>query len=354
MPDLVVAGAGMGGLVAAVQARSRGAGVAVLEKGDRPGGNMLLSSGYIWRFREFNRFREECPQGDPELQRIVFERLDEDLVWLESHGARVLSRDTGNPETTGAHFDTESLTDVLVRRAGDVRLRDPLERLPRELPTVLATGGFHANPDLVAEYITAEPVVRRGNPWSTGDGLLLALEDGAETTAGMDEFYGRAMPATTSELPETGWRSLAQLYARHTSRIENLEGERFDGELSWHEVEVVQWMARQPRARALYRVPDDQLDQTVRGRTVRQMVQAARDVGAGVEHVDAHVVVPVVAGITATLGGLRIDRHAQAREGLFACGTDAGGLHTGGYASGLAAALVFGRIAADSALEVTG
>jgi succinate dehydrogenase/fumarate reductase flavoprotein subunit len=73
-----------------------------------------------------------------------------------------------------------------------------------------------------------------------------------------------------------------------------------------------------------------------------------------VEHVDAHVVVPVVAGITATLGGLKIDPRTQVLEGLFACGTDAGGLHTGGYASGLAAALVFGRVAADSALEVAG
>jgi hypothetical protein len=35
---------------------------------------------------------------------------------------------------------------------------------------------------------------------------------------------------------------------------------------------------------------------------------------------------------------------------VFACGADAGGIATGGYASGLAAALVFGRIAARAAL----
>jgi len=34
-------------------------------------------------------------------------------------------------------------------------------------------------------------------------------------------------------------------------------------------------------------------------------------------------------------------------EGLCAAGVDAGGWSTGGYASGLAAALVFGRIAAE-------
>ena len=55
---------------------------------------------------------------------------------------------------------------------------------------------------------------------------------------------------------------------------------------------------------------------------------------------------------TTTLGGLRIDDRAQAGPGIFACGNDAGGVATGGYASGLAAALVFGRIAADAALGV--
>jgi succinate dehydrogenase/fumarate reductase flavoprotein subunit len=62
------------------------------------------------------------------------------------------------------------------------------------------------------------------------------------------------------------------------------------------------------------------------------------------------VMVETVAGITSTLGGLRIDAEARVTPGVFAAGGDAGGIATGGYASGLAAALVFGRIAARSAL----
>ena len=58
-----------------------------------------------------------------------------------------------------------------------------------------------------------------------------------------------------------------------------------------------------------------------------------------------------MAGITTTLGGLRIDGAARVAAGVYAAGADAGGIATGGYASGLAAALVFGRIAADSALD---
>jgi hypothetical protein len=66
---------------------------------------------------------------------------------------------------------------------------------------------------------------------------------------------------------------------------------------------------------------------------------------------DGSLTVEVVAGITTTLGGLRVDVSGQAAERVFACGADVGGIATGGYASGLAAALVLGRVAARSALE---
>ena len=57
-------------------------------------------------------------------------------------------------------------------------------------------------------------------------------------------------------------------------------------------------------------------------------------------------------GVTQTLGGIRIDDQARVpgADGLYAAGADVGGIATGGYSSGLAAALVFGRIAAETAL----
>lgn len=85
-------------------------------------------------------------------------------------------------------------------------------------------------------------------------------------------------------------------------------------------------------------------------RTVAEMIESAREAGAQVEHRDGALVVEVVAGITTTLGGLRIDEQARVADGVYACGADVGGISTGGYSSGLAAALVFGRIAAESAL----
>src|SRR5436190_15380080 len=97
MADLIVAGAGMAGLVAAAEARSHGADVVVHEKLDRPGGSMRLSSGVVWRYRDFERFRAECPGGEEELQRVLHDRLDSDLDWLRSLGAPVVAEETQNP-----------------------------------------------------------------------------------------------------------------------------------------------------------------------------------------------------------------------------------------------------------------
>src|SRR2546422_7792239 len=115
----------MAGLAAAAEAGARGASVLLLEKGDRAGGSMLLSSGVVWRHSELADFRADCPDGDPALQRLLLERLDEDLRWLESLGAPVTARETGNPLTTGARFDPARPTEGLVRAAGRRPPRDP-------------------------------------------------------------------------------------------------------------------------------------------------------------------------------------------------------------------------------------
>ena len=49
---------------------------------------MRLSGGFVWRYRDWERFRAECPGGDEALQRLVWERLDEALAWLERSARR--------------------------------------------------------------------------------------------------------------------------------------------------------------------------------------------------------------------------------------------------------------------------
>jgi succinate dehydrogenase/fumarate reductase flavoprotein subunit len=347
---LTVVGAGMAGLVAAARARELGADVRIVEKGDRPGGSMLLSSGVIWRYLDFDEFRRQCPGGDPVLQNLVWERLDDALDWLERLGAPVITRDTENPLTTGRLFETRGLTDVLVGAAGNIRLGQ-LVAGDQEGPLVLATGGFQGDPELVAQHIApAAPLPLRANAWSAGDGLRLGLDRGAGLSAGMDEFYGRNMPAR--DWPPEDYVRLAQLYAARALVLDEQGEPFFTAEVSWSEVDLVQATARRPGASAWYVIDEETLD------GVRPLVEAA---GTAVPAADLPFPVPedavvgvhVRAAITHTIGGLRIDERARVvgAEELWAAGVDAGGIATGGYASGLAQALVLGLTAAEDAAQ---
>ncbi len=352
----------MAGLAAAARLRELGVDAVVLEKGTGPGGSMLLSSCVIWRFREWHDFRAECPTGDERLQRAVWERLDNAIQWLLSLGAPVVWDETGNPRTVGKRFDPVRLTEALARRSGHVY---PGRCAWAHMPTqstdamILCTGGFQGDRELVDVHINpAGPLRLRANRWSTGDGLRAGLERGAGLSAGMDEFYGRNMP--DADFTEADFVPQAQLYGRF-ARVYNERGEEFfGGEVSWSENDLVQATARQPNTRAWYVLDDVALLERVRDRTVAEMVAQASTATdpAGLPFrppPGARVAVRVAPAITHTIGGLRIDEHARVLdengtpiEGLWAAGADAGGISTGGYASGLAAALVLGRIAAES------
>jgi fumarate reductase flavoprotein subunit len=329
----------MAGLVAAARARELGAAPDVYEKGTRAGGSMLLSSCVIWRYESFDEFRRQCPDGDERLQRLVWERLDDALDWLESLGAPVTQPETENPLTTGRRFDPAGLADALVRAAGDVRLGETATE-----PDLLATGGFQGSAELVAEHIApAAPLPLRANPWSAGDGLRHGLERGGSLSAGMDEFYGRNMP--DAPFGEADFVPAAQLYAAR-ARIVNERGEEFLTEpVDWSETRVAQATARQPGGVAWYEVDGATLED-VRGR-----IDYARRLGAAVEPRNDGAAVRVRASITHTIGGLRIDDRARVvgADGVWAAGADAGGISTGGYASGLASALVLGLAAAEDA-----
>lgn len=355
---MIVAGAGMAGLVAAARLRELGREVVVREKGTRAGGSMLLSSCVVWRHRELDDFRAECPDGDESLQRLVWERLDEAIAWLVARRAPVVWEETGNPRTTGKRFDPRGLVEAL---AGDIELGS--DGVDDERPLLLCTGGFAASPELVQRYIDpAAPLRLRGNPWSTGDALRHALERGAAVTTGMDEFYGRNMPDAAWD--ETQFVSSSQLYGRF-ARIFDENGVEFfaRSDVSWSETNVVQATARRPGAHAYYVLDEPALEERVRERTVADMVESAPSesrVPVGELPFEpppgAVAATRVVASITHTVGGLRVDERARVLrddgswiDGLWAAGVDAGGVATGGYASGLAQALVLGLAAAEDA-----
>jgi succinate dehydrogenase/fumarate reductase flavoprotein subunit len=345
---VLVAGAGMAGLVAAARLRQLGVRSTLIEKGSRPGGSMLLSSCVIWRHRTPDAFRAECPGGDAGLQRLVVERLDEALEWLESLGVAPAWQETGNPRTIGKRFDPRALTAALLRLAGEPALGTSLPS-DAPAPLVLATGGFPVR--LARE----RGLLVRSNPWSDGAGIDFARARGAGVTGAMDEFYGRNMPAPPARISEDGYVPLAQLYGRFARVVNDAGDVFFDREPSWSETDLVQATARQPGGRAWYLLDEAALEQRVRERTVADMVEAARRAGGAVEQrEDGRIAVHVMASVTHTLGGLQIDERARVLgadgvplDGLHAAGVDAGGFAGGGYASGLAQALVLGLVAAE-------
>jgi fumarate reductase flavoprotein subunit len=202
---------------------------------------------------------------------------------------------------------------------------------------------------------------------------------------------------------------VSQLYGRHAVAI-NASGERYADEgADWSETALTRATARQQGPYAWYVLDGAGLIASVRERTAEEMVEVARVAGGivlraaslpeladelselGVPRdaflrtiedynaavatgsemspprtgparplrVPPFVAVKVAPSITHTVGGLAVDercrvlREADERPipGLYAAGVEVGGVSVGGYTSGLASALAFGRTAAESAIS---
>jgi fumarate reductase flavoprotein subunit len=432
---VVIVGGGLAGLAAGLRAAELGARVSLLEKGAGPGGSFIYSSGYVWSYKDLPTYRREAPGGDVALQRLMLKRLGFCLTWLEGVGGALLARETGNPITFGARFGPGRTVSALVERleasggeiltetAFEALLEDDAGRVTGVLArssggkreydaeaVILASGGFAGDPELVGRYIIGGPgrMLVRAHPRSTGEGFRAALQKGALASAGLDEFYGRNLPAPPAEFPPERFVEASQLYGRHAVAI-NARGERYADEgADWSEAALTRATAHQPGLHAYYILDAAGLEGRVRERTAKEMVETARRVGGTVieaaslteladelaEHgvprevflrtmkeynaaiaadedpypprsgqarplrVPPFVAVKVAPSITHTVGGLAVDtgcrvlraKDEQPIPGLYAAGVEVGGVSVGGYTSGLASALVFGKTAAESAV----
>ena len=277
----------MAGLVCAARARQLGLSPRLVEKGSRPGGSMYLSSCVVWRHLDFDDFRRESPGGDEALQQLIWERLDDALDWLVSLGAEPVWQDTENPRTTGKRFDPKALTALLAR---DVELETPL---PAEVdgPLVLCDGGFGKR------FAEERGLLLRANPWSDGAGLDYALPRGGATTAGMEQFYGRVMPAPPARIREEDFVPLAQLYGREARVLTDDGRDITPPRVAWHENDLAKLIG--PSAWYVVDARDERPD---RGcpRRGRHVVEEGAP--------PARVAVHVAAGVTHTVGGLASTR----------------------------------------------
>jgi succinate dehydrogenase/fumarate reductase flavoprotein subunit len=393
----------------------------------------VYSSGYIWSYVDLPTFRREAPGGDAELQRLILERLGSGLNWLEGAGGALIARETGNPLTFGARFDPKSTVPALVDRleatGGEMRTETALEALLDDAAgrvtgvrvsssgellaadaVILASGGFAGDPELVGRHIIGGPgrMRVRAHSRSTGDGFRAALRKGALASAGLDEFFGRNLPAPPADFPPERFVEVSQLYGRYAVAV-NASGERYADEgADWSETALTQATAHQPGLYAWYVLDARGLEGRARERTAKEMVETARTTGGTVVEaaslteladrlaelgvpretflrtveeynaavaaggdpspprsgwawplsVPPFVAVKVAPSITHTVGGLAVDAGCRVLRGtdgepiagLYAAGVEVGGVSVGGYTSGLASALVFGGTAAESAV----
>ncbi|MGW5381148.1 FAD-dependent oxidoreductase [Nocardia sp. NPDC003963] len=431
--DVLVIGAGMAGLTAAARALDHGRSVVVVEKADAVGGSARYA-GYAWTAPTRAVMDEVNPDGDPALRHALVDGFSDAVAWIRALGVHcgepvpVLRYGIGHQFDTNQYIDecrrritaggrlftgTETV-ELLTRGAAvagaRVRRKDGTDIAIHSAAVVLATGGFQADPDLVAAHIhpQAPDMPLRSNPASTGDGLRLAGSAGAATGTPHSGFYGHLVPTGVPFRDPADFVALSLYYSEH-ALLFNLDNRRFTDETIGDHLTAMR-LLEQPEARGLlvadervYRervlgsyvegaVAVDKFDLTRRragrcgtadtlddfaylpaewgydGVAIAEQIAAVNSAGDAIRPTRTHDAQPLDRGpyyiietcpaLTFPFHGIRIDPAGRVRsavggpvEGLFAAGSDIGGLYDHAYAGGIAPALVFGLAAADTAAQ---
>ena len=209
---IVVVGAGIAGLTAALAACEQGASVVVLERAPQAerGGNTRFSNGAIRAVREEGEgrllTREQFladlvkvteNRTDRTLAELVADHSRETIDWLAERydvlpGTSAWNRGAGLSDSLFAaaekqgveiRYDSRVL-DLLQGEDGVEGVVVAAGRRRSEVrgdAVVLAAGGFEANPEWRARYLGPgwDLVKVRGTRFNTGDGLRMALDAGA-------------------------------------------------------------------------------------------------------------------------------------------------------------------------------
>ena len=317
------------------------------------------------------------------------------------HAGGIIVRDTSADRLLVEHGRVAGA--VVIDRDGETTVRAPW--------TLLATGGFSANPQLLECFVhrRAAAALARSNPHSRGDGMRLGVAAGAAISPFMKGFYGHVIQSPIRTWGPREFRAYTQGGSIRSIMVNRL-GQRFcDESLGDHQ--NAQRILEQPDGRALLlfdeavrrgRGADDPgrhgdadrqgPDRHRRGRACRPSPTAGRTSsgrqrpGASPPRQVSLPWRPTTArprpgsrrparrghgtndptlrhpstqsegqsGVTATHGGLRVDTQARVLNandrpipGLLAAGADAGNAYGEGYAGGLAFAATFALLAAE-------
>lgn len=431
--DVVIVGSGGAGLTSAIQAYELGLSPVILEKMDKIGGNtnrassgmnaaetfVQLNHHIVDSFQEFydETFIGGGKQNNPELLKFFTEHGALAIDWLDQHGLKLDDLTiTGGMKTMRTHrpsslmpiggylvtellkyvekyqiplFDNVKVTDILSDNGQVTGIKAESDR-EIEIKTsavILATGGFGAGKDLLAQYRSDLLNLRTTNqPGATGDGIKLAQKLGAQL---VDMEQVQVHPTVQQDTPHAyligeavrgegailvnnnGTRFVNELDTRKnvTQAIDDLGGTGayliFDTDIRkrvkaiefYDHVGLVKTGQTLSQLAAEIKVDANELEETVSkwNQAVKSQQDSEFNRTTGMERDISDgpfFAIHIAPAVHYTMGGLKINDKTQVLntdnkiiKGLFAAGEIAGGLHGNNRIGGnsIAETVVFGR-----------
>jgi len=404
--DVLVLGAGLAGMSAAVTAAEAGAKTVLIERAPMIGGSAALSGGYVWAMPSVADLRAEDPGEFQRHGHIVIENYPDTIRWLSQYSDPISAE---QPALSGRgrrfdmplvfaqlhcrfaalggllHRDTEVL-DVSRTSGGfsfTISARGTRSTITA-WSVVLASGGRQADPAVrsaLVDHAFVPPL--RGNPYSRGDGASIAIELGGSVNTANRGFYGHLYPAGVDAVCPADFMMLAQ-YHSSGGVLAGPDGRRFTDESRGDHVNAMALTEAGGRAILLWtQAMQTQITRTAfvpglptvnrfdfaTGRGARTAVASdvsdasatAASWGFAPLRLSADTtsllssggdiyMVEVVPAVTFTFGGVEVnaagcatDPDGNAIPGLFAAGADMSDAYHRGYGGGLSLAVVTGR-----------
>lgn len=302
--QLVVVGAGGAGLAATLEAHEQGLDVILVEQLGEIGGSTARAGYFVggstkveaengdpYSKEDFTELLVSSNPGQEELATLFGERAGESIDWLYDKGLTDIFYDAGSIYGSGLHWGNYghiggyyayAMQHQLDEQQIDYRLNtratallteggkvigievEPKNGNPYHIyadAVILATGGYAANADMVAEY-TPELAGYRFDcsKGSNGSGMLMAEEIGAALDNMSDVFSYYGLNVLYNTVP----RNITYPYLMAGPIIVNEEGERFVNELMYYEQNTVLAMNEQTGRHGFIILTQEMADQLIR------------------------------------------------------------------------------------------